>query len=287
MNLQAARANLSSKNPQDPLGSLTLLGESGTLADLPLVMSYLKHADIRAKATAVVAASTLIREKLIEHFQQLAPEMRQKLGSLLDSLDPTVVDAISTDIVSTDAERRVKAVQILGLLKQHPKIRNILARLIRDRDQKIRATAVSLLGKFTGANDLHIILSLLTDRDKRVRANTIEALESLGNPRVIPFLLRYRKDANNRIRGNAIKALYNLGQTDASESLEEMFESGDPFMAASALWVISRIKLSTLALEDHAGRCLLSDNRMVHDNACKALEAMNTSRSRGYLHYLG
>jgi HEAT repeat protein len=286
MNLTTARKNLNARPPEDVCNSLVFLKESGALADLPLVMSLIKHPDLTVKETALLCASNLIREKLIEHYHELEPAMRKKLGTILDSLHPTVVDEISQDIFSNDPERRIKAVQILGLLKKHPKIRNILARLIKDRDQKIRATAVNLLGKMTGANDLHVILSLLSDVDKRVRANTIEALESLSNPRVIPFLLRYRKDTNNRIRGNTLKALYNLGHKEIDESIVEMLESNDPFMMASALWVLTKVPLITRTIEDLCGHSLLHENKMVLDNAHKALTALNTPRAKGYLRYL-
>jgi hypothetical protein len=287
MNIETARKNLASKQPDEVIGALDFIKESGVLADLPAVMAQIKNMNPQIREQAILAASNLIREKLIEHFRELEPAIRKKLGALLDSLDPMVVDEISKDIISTDAERRIKAVQILGLLKKHPRIRNLLARLIKDRDQKIRATAVNLLGKFTSANDLHIILSLLSDSDKRVRANTIEALESLGNQRVIPFLLRYRKDPNNRIRGNTLKALFNLGQKDIDGNIVEMLESNDPFMMASALWVITQVPVFNRTIEDCAGRCLLIENKMVSDNARKALTAIKTPRALGYLKYLG
>jgi len=157
---------------------------------------------------------------------------------------------------------------------------------VQDRDVKIRATAINLMGKFVDPRDHDVILSLVNDPDKRVRANTIEALEGLGNKRVVPILLRLRKDPNNRIRGNVLKALYNLGFTEISEDLMEMLKSHDNFMRASSLWVVSQIKLVTREIEDQAGYFLLSDDEMVFRNAEKALTALNTPRSQGYIRYL-
>jgi hypothetical protein len=172
------------------------------------------------------------------------------------------------------------------LLKKNPTIRDILAKLVQDRDEKIRATAVNLLGTLVGPNDHDMILSLLNDKDKRVRANTVEALERLGNKRLVPILLRFRKDPVNRIRGNVIKALYNLGFTGIEDDLSEMLDNTDPLMKASALWVISQIKISHPKLEDRAGFHFLSDNEMVFTNAKKALLAVNSPRTKGYVKYL-
>ena len=63
-------------------------------------------------------------------------------------------------------------------------------------------------------------------------------------------MLRFRKDPNNRIRGNVIKALFSLGFVDDEDDLLEMINDSSVFMKASALWVISQIKLKRVS-----GRC--------------------------------
>jgi len=204
----------------------------------------------------------------------------------MESLDPKVVDEIGKDLWCDDDTRRLRAVQILGLFKKNPTIRDILAKLVKDKDEKIRATAVNLLGKVIGPNDHDLIMSLLSDKDKRVRANTVEALENLGNKRFIPILLRFRKDPVNRIRANVLKALFTLGYSDVVDDLTAMLELADHFMKASALWVVSHIKVSAPKIEDLIGLCYLSDNEMVFSNAKKALQTINSPRTRGFMRYL-
>jgi HEAT repeat protein len=287
MNLELARQNISSRNTEQSLAALRALGEAGALSDLPAVMNAVKQGAPEKQKAALDACLNIIRENLIAHFNELDPQMRQKLGRLMESLHPRVVLEISRDIYSDDDQRRLRAVQVLGLLRKNPKVRDILADLVKDRDQKIRATAINLLGKVVGPHDQDIILSLLSDSDKRVRANTVEALESLGNKRLVPVLLRFRKDPNNRIRGNVLKALYTLGYQDVGADLLEMLTSSEPFMMASALWVISQTRISSPALEDQVGHALIHDNAMVIDNARKALKALDSPRAHGYLRYLG
>ena len=266
--------------------TLKRYGLHGKLSDLQTILSFLKHQKDDVKTAATQAASNLIKENLITHYNELEKEVRTKLGLLLQSLDPRIIDEIGKDLFGDSDERRLRAIQILGLLKKNPRIREILVDLVKDRNEKIRATAIGLLGKVVGPNDQELILSILHDPDKRVRANTIEALESLGNKRLIPILLRFRKDGNNRIRGNILKALFNLGYTEIEPDLLEMIAAPNDLMKASALWVISQISCSSQKIEDAAGRSFLSENEMVVRNAKNALTKLATPRALGYVRYL-
>ncbi|HAJ79200.1 MAG TPA: hypothetical protein DCO75_05465 [Fibrobacteres bacterium] len=286
MNADIARKILASSATGNNEKALEILGREGKLTDLQSMLAFVKNSNCQTGKTAVLACSNLIRNNLITHFNDLDPQVRQKLGAIMESLVPQIVDEIGKDLYCTDDERRLRAVQILGLLKKNPTTRNILAKLVQDRDEKIRATAVNLLSKIIGPNDHDIIMSLLNDKDKRVRANTVEALERLGNKRIVPILLRFRRDPVNRIRGNVLKALYTLGFTEIADDLAQMLDNSDNFMKASALWVITQIKISHKKLEDRAGLYFLSDNDMVFTNAKKALLAMNTLRALGYIEFL-
>ncbi|MBN1308279.1 MAG: HEAT repeat domain-containing protein [Chitinispirillaceae bacterium] len=278
--------SLDRNDPKLIIDALKEYGCRGKLSDLQSVLGLLKHPNDEVKNAATKAASNLIKENLISYYNDLTNDVRSKLGLLLQSLDPRIIDEISVDLFGESNERRLRAIQILGLLKKNPRIREILVNLIKDRNEKVRATAIGLLGKVVGPNDQDLILSLLNDPDKRVRANTVEALESLGNKRLIPILLRFRKDGNNRIRGNIIKALFNLGFTDIEPDLIEMINTPNDLMKASALWVISQIGHASPHIEDAAGRAFLSENEMVIRNAKNALNKLGTPRALGYLRYL-
>jgi len=286
MELDQARSNLQNTNTDSVIAALRILGKSGKLTDLQPVLALVKSTNPSIHASAVQASSALIKENLITHFNEIGQSIREKLGLLLQSLDPSVMNEISNDLYADSDERRLRAVQILGLLKKNPQIREILAKLIHSRDVKIRATAVNLLGRVIGPNDHDLILQLLNDKDLRVRANTIEALESLNNKRLVPILLRFRKDTNNRIRGNVIKALFTLGYTEIESDLLEMLNNTNHLMQASAIWVMSKISFFSKDVENAIGYCLLSKQEIVFSNAKKTLQNLNTPRSNGYLRYL-
>jgi HEAT repeat protein len=268
--------------------AMRILAKIGTVADIFTLMPIAtNNANPAIKKLSTDAICSIIKESLLTRFNELTPDMRQKLAKILQTLDPKIINDLSKDLFSGDSERRLSALQMLGILKRHPHVKDILVKLLQDKDTKIRATAIALLGKMIGPNDQHMVLLLLGDDDKRVRANTVEALESMGNPEMIPILAPYRKDPNNRIRGNVLKALYSLGYADIEEDLLEMLTSTEPLQRASALWVITQLKYSDRKVVDAAGACLLSDNKMVHRNAEAAMTAVGTPRCKGYMNYLG
>jgi len=269
--------------------AMSNIARAGTVADISVIMPIASANSTNpvVKSLAVKAICSIIKESLITRFNEMTSDMRQNLAHILQTLDPKIINEISKDLFSNDNERRLSALQMLGILRRHPRVKDLLARLIQDKDPKIRATAVSLLGKMMGPNDLQMMTALLSDPDKRVRANTVEALESLGNPRFIPALLKFRKEPNNRIRGNVLKALYNLGHTEIEEDLLEMLTGEQPLHKASALWVLSQIKYKSAKISDAAGACLLCNDKIVHKNAVTTLNALKTARCLGYLKYLG
>jgi HEAT repeat protein len=270
--------------------AMRIIAKVGTVADIFTLMPIATNssANPSIKKLTTDAICSIIKESLLTRFNELTPDMRQKLAKILQTLDPKIINELNKDLFSKDNERRLSALQMLGILRRHPRVKEILANLLQDKDTKIRATAITLLGKMMGPNDQHMVLMLLGDDDKRVRANTVEALESMGNPLMVPILSQYRKDPNNRIRGNVLKAIYNLGHADIEEDLLDMLTSADPLQKASALWVITQTKYNDSGkVINAAGSCLLCDNKMVYRNAEAALNAVGTPRCKGYINYLG
>jgi len=280
----------SPKSIENTIMAMSCIAKVGTVSDISTIMPVASSNTTNAaiKKLAVEAICSIIKESLITKFSELTTDMRQKLATILQTLDPKVVNEVTKDLFSNDNERRLSALQMLGILRRHPRVKDTLANLLQDRDPKIKATAVLLLGKMMGPNDHEMVMTLLNDDDKRVRANTVEAIESLGNPRLAPALLKYRKEPNNRIRGNVLKALYNLGHTEIEEDLLDMLTSKEPLQKASALWVVTQVKfVKSPKVIDATGACLLCDNKIVHKNAVAALNAVATLRCLGYLKYLG
>ncbi len=287
MSEELIRKNLTRTDvPELVVSALRFIAERGELGDLPAVVAHTRSLNQSIQSTAVASAVALIRTQLAQNFDGIDEAMRQKLVRLLESIHPGVVDEIARDAISGNEASRLRSLRTLALFRMNPRIRELISHQVKDRDPKIRATAVLLLGGMIDPGDQHLVISLLSDKDKRVRANTVEALESLNNPKMAPVLIHMRKDPNNRIRGNVLKALYSLGHKSIKDDILDMLSSENDGMKASGLWVISKTLISAREIEDAAGACLISDTRMVLENARRALQAIGTPRAGGFLEYL-
>lgn len=283
---QSIKMLLQSSNPQSVLKGLSTFGEKGTFADLQNVLSFTKSEDPAIRKAANDSAADMILNNMIQHLTQLEPLVRERLGKLLQNLNSDVIERIGKELYSDDEERRLKSLKVLGLLGRNEKIKQIMAKMVKHKDIKMRATAVRLMGKIIEDKDMTPILSLLSDKDIRVRANTIEALEDVANPNAIGLLHRFKKDPSNRIRGNAIKTLWKLGHKDILDDLKEMFASKNHLMRASAAWVIGEVGKGNNDLVNLLAAYSQDSNKLVRENVIKAELKIGGSLADKYLQYL-
>ncbi|MDR3011976.1 MAG: HEAT repeat domain-containing protein [Chitinispirillales bacterium] len=278
------------KDMRNVMLAFNVISKVGTIADVSTLIPITTNAATNpsVKKMAIGAICSIIKENLLARFNEIPHDTRQKLVLILQTYDPNILNSLYKDLMSDDDNCKMPALQLLGILKHHPKMKDLLIKLLSDKSPKIKATAMSLLSNMVDQNDQQSVVTLLSDADKRVRANTVEVLEAIGNPRLAPVLFKYRKDSNNRVRGNVLKALYNLGTTNIEEDLLEMLNTKDAPLIATALWVIqqTRFRRNPKVL-DATGACLTFNDEMVHKRAVAALEAMKTPKSLGYLKHLG
>ena len=158
--------------------------------------------------------------------------------------------------------------------------------MVKDKDMKVRATAVHLLGKVVQGKDMTLVVALLNDKDVRVRANTIEALEDIKNPAAVGLIQRFRKDPSNRIRGNALKALWNLGYKEIMDDLKNMLASEQGLLRASGAWVIGEVGKDNREMVDLLASCAQDEDKLVRENVIKAQLKIGGSIAEKYLKFL-
>lgn len=117
-----------------------------------------------------------------------------------------------------------------------------------DRDERVRATAVFIIGKWDIENKEFILTDVLTDPDNRVRANAVECILGLKNQK--DFLERLidmaRTDRNNRVRANAAFIVSKFDQDVAVEVAEDMIKSQDLLMRSSGAWLMGMMRMKRL-----------------------------------------
>jgi HEAT repeat protein len=113
-----------------------------------------------------------------------------------------------------------------------------------DRDERVRATAVFIIGKWSIENKDFIMNDVLTDPDNRVRANAVECIQSLSSQD--KFLDRLidmaRNDRNNRVRANAALIVGRFNAEVASEVAEDMLRAQDVLMRSSGAWLMGMLR---------------------------------------------
>ncbi|MFP4522730.1 MAG: HEAT repeat domain-containing protein [Fibrobacterota bacterium] len=279
---------LDSNEPRKIKAGLNYLSEKGKLGDLKSAMAFIRQGNKEISSCAVKASGNIVKRNLISYFGSLDENTKNKLAGLLKKLDPGIIKNISADLYSENEEYRFRALQVLGLLGQDAAIKKTISDMLLDKNEKMRATSISLMRTMVNSNDLEIILKVLKDDDPRVRANGIETLENLGNVNTAGILMKFKRDPNNRVRGNVLKALWNLGQRDIIQDLKIMLEDRkNPLMPVSAAWVIGE----TAEQGDKGLIHLLSDYTLEEDallieNIAKAFLKIGGKGSVCYLEHL-
>ncbi len=270
-------------NKQEILEQLHESQKKLSLSSLRSILEFTTHQDIEIKRISIATVVTIVKNALFESYHDIQHGVREKMITLLSKMDIDILPVIEKEIRSVDIYKRIRAIQLLGFFGKKQCVEKHLTAMIRDNDEKVRATVIMSIGKLIDRSEANMLLALLNDFDDRVRANTIEALGKLGSKSLIGILLRYKNDANNRIRANTLKALWNLGYKDIIGSLSSMIKSTDENMRASGAWLISELVESDSSFNDYIMDIKFYDSQIVKDNVIRALLKTNPSFSRKYL----
>lgn len=275
------------ESPEEIRAALHRYESECSLCSLKHVRTYTSHPDPGIRSHAAAVCTSIIRRALLESFQDMDKAVRRRLVNMLDELGQNIFELFLGDLLSPDAPRRVRAVQIMSLAADaREDVISHLLHLIQDQDERLRATIASTLGQLVDRTEATVLLQMLKDMDERVRANAIEALGSLGNRNLVGLLMRFRHDPDNRIRANALRALHGLGSRDIRTSLDEMVRSESPDFRASAAWLIGEIAQNEPGLVKLFPEIKFRDSTSVRDNMILALLKIGTGTARAYLNAL-
>ncbi|OGJ88302.1 MAG: hypothetical protein A2268_05330 [Candidatus Raymondbacteria bacterium RifOxyA12_full_50_37] len=261
--------------------------DEGALSLVKPMLALLKHPNKAIVRQAIMSSANLIKTQLVSSWGDIEKNVKDGLATILKRLNPAVVDRIADDLYSKDEENRLRTLQVLGLLGQDEKIKQSVSKMLTDPDERMRATAISILKNMLGHKDITIIYRVIQDPDPRVRANGVETMEAVGNTNVISSLLKMRGDKNNRVRGNVLKALYSLGYKEIAGDLCKMLEDSNKWMRATAGWVLGELgQVQEEPFLDLVGEYGIDRDPDVRQNMIKALMKINNIKSLLYCKYL-
>lgn len=271
---------------KDILKKLSDFRRKPSLSRLKEIIPFAAHPDDEVKTKAISLITNTVKKSLFDSYHEMDAEIRKGLVHLLEKVNPDIVSLMRKEIYSNDTFKRVRAIQILGLVENKKEQGKYLHQMIKDSDVRIRATVIRTLGELIDKSEVNILMSLLNDFDERVRANTIEALGNLKNKNLVGIISRFRKDSHNRIRANAIKALWNLGNQNIKPYLMEMLLHPDENMRASGAWLLGELGEHNSSFIDYIKVVKYSDSILVRNNIIRALLRMEPIAASYYLNSL-
>jgi HEAT repeat protein len=196
-------------------------------------------------AAALTAKKGYIRA-LLQNLQADSPALRQAAATALAKLkDASSFAILSETLRSARPERIVAAIQFLESFEAEP-ANEALVGLLSHPDARVRATAVSALGRRAGARYADRLAALLEDPDPRVRANVVEALAVTEDPALLEKLRPLLHDPSTRARVNTALTIATIqGVSAALESLPLIRElaGGDAQARSTATYALGRLPL--------------------------------------------
>ncbi|MFH1761329.1 MAG: anti-sigma factor antagonist [bacterium] len=238
----------------------------------------------KVKKRAHQVSVDMIRNNILGSFSENMPECTKKaLVKLLMHLEggetrKKALNATKSPIFND----RIQALQLIRLIGNNQMAESVLYDCLQDVDERIRASAVILLGQLVGNRDLNIVLKCLQDEDKRVRANAVEVIETLNKKHMVSILIRYRRDPNNRIKANVLKALWNLDYHELTDDFREMLTDNSEFMRSSALWALGEIAAGQPQLIELLKSVIYDDSEMVKANLLRTLNKIGDKDIKRY-----
>jgi HEAT repeat protein len=212
-------------------------------------------------------------------FDRFNDEEKVQFGQDMLALTPTVRGMINRCLMEPDTASRVRALHIITVLNLVESFADQVYRLGHDADPEVRSTATSALAIIPNATSKRMLHSALRDPDPRVRANAVEAVDRSGDSKsATTELLPMLSATDNRVRANAVKALLKLGVREAAKTLLRMLEDEDRAQRISALWLVDKMGLLTLAAR--ISRMAACDaDRQVRGRAQTLIESLGRQES--------
>ncbi len=227
------------------------------------ILRKLTSGDSNVRNSAIVAAGETGDPAFIEHLEKLCNVSDPATRYFAKKTIKKIKDGAQKELAQTAAAAEIEAAFDIDnfkiwLLNPNPErrlqaLKNIydnppqivlpvLSEKLKDeKDARVIATLVKLLGKIGGVDQINTIRKFLSHDDLRVRANAIEGLEFIGSEKVIPFIAPFLNDLDNRIKANAIKALAKFSSVETLSVVSAMMRSDHLWMRDSAIFALSHI----------------------------------------------
>lgn len=125
-----------------------------------------------------------------------------------------------------------------------PEEQELVLGCLADPDERVRATAIYIVGKWQVPNMRELFVRAFQDRDGRVRANAVEAIVSEDlHKALLDELIALTRDRHNRVRANSIRIVARFRPEIAATAVREMLGAVDPLTRSSGAWLVGTLNV--------------------------------------------
>ncbi|MFX1533796.1 MAG: HEAT repeat domain-containing protein [Promethearchaeota archaeon] len=121
---------------------------------------------------------------------------------------------------------RESSAYLLGRIGDSTVTPELITRLQVEKQINVKIRLIEALGMLKAKEARHLILNSLKDRNWKIRRSAIEALEEIGDPNIGNILIKVLKnDKESFVRATAANAIGRNGSQQWNHELSEIFEN--------------------------------------------------------------
>ncbi len=223
---------------QSPLYDVNRLYELFDDPDIPknallqILIARRNQLDIRRLLALLADGSKTVKQMVFRVLEHTASE--------------NIVPELLPFVDNPDPKTRAQLIRVLGQIKGNTTVRDVLLKMLADKEKSVRQAAVAALGNMTVTVPAKPLVQLLKDPDITTQNKAIEALTRIRDPETIKYLIDILQDDSEYVRRAAVEVLNEIGDHRAIKNLLNALRDKDWWIrvrAADAMGTIGGPKV--------------------------------------------
>ncbi len=171
-----------------------------------------------ARAIGILRGKAAIPDLVVAMHSKDTAVIYESLVALQKIRDPEAAGSISFLLRDIDPKVQVEAVETTGLLQNKAALPDLVEVLNRTRDAKVRRAALTSIAMLPAESSRELYARYIADKDEKMRAAAAEGYARLKNPADLPMLEKaWQDEGKTSPRLSMAFAQVMLGKTEVSE----------------------------------------------------------------------
>lgn len=182
-----------------------------------------------------------------QNFEQIHPGQARAAGHFVFKYVPGFATQVQIRLLSQKPADRLRALRMIMVLRVCAHFERDVFALANDKNNEIRAAAMSALGQIGGETGRRILRRGLNDEAPPVQAAAIDGLETMQADGRDELVLPLAGSADADVRSAAVRCLLKMRVPQAATALMAMLKDPRADHRCAALWIVDHLRLATLA----------------------------------------